>query len=164
MSNRRIAPSLQRGPRLADEAYGLILGQLISLQLPPGARITVDELARQFGISQTPIREALGRLISDGLVTKTHLLAARTLRFHIEESWNRLQKASGPRPVHQPSRPRTSLQPDRERTTRRTEPVVNETRRARGRDAERAWLSFTAHSSHSRNFWKRHELAPRNPT
>ncbi len=63
-----------RARRLADEAYNLILEQLISLKLPPGARITVDELARQFGISQTPIREALTRLESHGLVSKTHLI------------------------------------------------------------------------------------------
>ncbi|WP_192252701.1 GntR family transcriptional regulator, partial [Mesorhizobium caraganae] len=41
---------------------------------------------RQFGISQTPIREALGRLISDGLVTKTHLLGYR-----VTPQWTRKQ-------------------------------------------------------------------------
>lgn len=65
---------IARARRLADDAYNLILDQLISLKLPPGARITVDELARQFGISQTPIREALTRLESHGLVVKTHLI------------------------------------------------------------------------------------------
>lgn len=66
-----------RGARLADEAYALILDQLVSLKILPGARITVDELARQFGISQTPIREALGRLETHGLVVKHHLVGYR---------------------------------------------------------------------------------------
>lgn len=66
-----------RSEGLANEAYHLILEQLISLEIPPGARITVDELARKCGISQTPIREALGRLETHGLVTKTHLIGYR---------------------------------------------------------------------------------------
>lgn len=63
-------------PNLAHSAKAdaAVLDQLISLKLPPGARITVDELARRFGISQTPIREALNRLESHGLVVKTHLI------------------------------------------------------------------------------------------
>ncbi|MEJ8571973.1 GntR family transcriptional regulator [Microbaculum marinum] len=63
---------------LADKVYDLILEQLISLRIPPGARITVDELVRQYGVSQTPIREALSRLESHGLVTKTHRIGYRT--------------------------------------------------------------------------------------
>ncbi|KAA0971973.1 GntR family transcriptional regulator [Aureimonas fodinaquatilis] len=86
MRQRRVTALPVRGPKLADEAYDLILDQLITLKLPPGARITVDELARQFGISQTPIREALGRLKSDGLVTKTHLIGYR-----VTPQWTREQ-------------------------------------------------------------------------
>ncbi|WFU20416.1 GntR family transcriptional regulator [Bradyrhizobium sp. CB3481] len=46
----------------------------MALKVPPGARITVDALAREFNVSQTPVREALGRLESEGLVIKTHLV------------------------------------------------------------------------------------------
>lgn len=41
--------------------------------IAPGARMSIDGLARELGVSQTPIREALARLESDGLVTKAAL-------------------------------------------------------------------------------------------
>jgi DNA-binding GntR family transcriptional regulator len=65
---------LKRHIRLGTEIYDLLFGQLMSLRLPPGSRITVDNLARELGVSQTPIREALGRLEMEGLVIKTHLV------------------------------------------------------------------------------------------
>lgn len=46
----------------------------MSLKIAPGSRITVDNLARELEVSQTPIREALGRLEGEGLVVKTHLV------------------------------------------------------------------------------------------
>lgn len=42
-------------------------------QLDPGERINIEELARQLEISTTPVREALARLESDGLVRKRAL-------------------------------------------------------------------------------------------
>ncbi|SFC37912.1 substrate-binding domain-containing protein [Devosia psychrophila] len=59
---------------LANEVYKTIFSQLMALKIAPGARITVDNLARELGVSQTPIREALGRLEGEGLVHKTHLI------------------------------------------------------------------------------------------
>ena len=67
-------PQIQRPISLADEVYESIISQLLSLKIAPGARITVDNLSRQLGVSQTPIREALGRLEGEGLVHKTHLI------------------------------------------------------------------------------------------
>ena len=46
----------------------------MSLEIAPGARITVDGLVRELEVSHTPIREALGRLEGEGLVVKTHLV------------------------------------------------------------------------------------------
>lgn len=66
--------SLQRPSGLASDVYEVILGQLMSLKIAPGARITVDALVRELNVSHTPIREALGRLEADGLVVKTHLI------------------------------------------------------------------------------------------
>lgn len=59
---------------LAAEVYETVFGQLMSLKIAPGSRITVDNLARELRVSQTPIREALGRLEAEGLVRKTHLV------------------------------------------------------------------------------------------
>lgn len=63
-----------RPASLVSEVYEAILGQIMSLRIPPRARITVDNLARELKVSQTPIREALSRLEAEGLVVKTHLV------------------------------------------------------------------------------------------
>ncbi len=66
--------AINRHHGLAEEAYEAIFAQLMALRIAPGSRITVDNLAREFSVSQTPIREALGRLEGEGLVIKTHLI------------------------------------------------------------------------------------------
>lgn len=65
---------IRRPSRLGDEVYDAIYSQLMTLEIPPGGRISVDALVRELGVSQTPIREALSRLEAQGLVSKTHLI------------------------------------------------------------------------------------------
>lgn len=72
--NGTVSTGIQRPISLANEVYETIFSQLMALKIAPGARITVDNLARELGVSQTPIREALGRLEGEGLVHKTHLI------------------------------------------------------------------------------------------
>ena len=42
----------------------------MSLRIVPGSRVTIDALARELGVSQTPIRDALNRMEADGLVVR----------------------------------------------------------------------------------------------
>ncbi|QDC11200.1 GntR family transcriptional regulator [Oceanicola sp. D3] len=42
--------------------------RIISLQLPPDTVLTRSELAREYGVSQTPLRDALQKLEAEGLV------------------------------------------------------------------------------------------------
>ncbi|EPE94201.1 GntR family transcriptional regulator [Rhizobium grahamii] len=65
---------IPRSNSLAGSVYEAIFAQLMALKIPPGARINVDHLVRELNVSQTPIREALGRLEGEGLVVKTHLI------------------------------------------------------------------------------------------
>lgn len=53
---------------LTDWAYGAIKQAILNLEFAPGAQLRVDELAERMGISRTPIREALLRLETEGLV------------------------------------------------------------------------------------------------
>jgi DNA-binding GntR family transcriptional regulator len=46
----------------------LLLDRLLARELAPGERLNEAELASEFGISRTPLREALLQLASDGLV------------------------------------------------------------------------------------------------
>ncbi|HEX3812248.1 MAG TPA: GntR family transcriptional regulator [Mycobacteriales bacterium] len=58
---------------LTDGAYEALKGLIMDHQVGPGERLNIDELARQLDVSATPVREALARLESDGLVTKRPL-------------------------------------------------------------------------------------------
>ena len=71
---RTNASPLRRPTRLGDEVYDAIYSQLMSHKIAPGGRISVDNLARELGVSQTPVREALSRLEAQDLVVKTHLI------------------------------------------------------------------------------------------
>lgn len=51
-------------------AYALLLAAIENGKLAPGSRLLEIELAEQFGISRTPVREAIKRLESQGLVTR----------------------------------------------------------------------------------------------
>ncbi len=57
---------------LGMEIYDRLTSDIISQELVPGSRVVVDKLAREFGVSQTPIRQALARLQSEGLVLNKH--------------------------------------------------------------------------------------------
>jgi DNA-binding GntR family transcriptional regulator len=65
---------LARRTSVGDDVYDVLLTRLIALKIPPGSRINIDTLVRDLGVSQTPIRAALIRLETEGLVEKTHLV------------------------------------------------------------------------------------------
>lgn len=54
--------------RLADRTYADIISRISQLGLAVGDRLPAEiELAKQFGVSRTVVREALARLASDGI-------------------------------------------------------------------------------------------------
>ncbi len=56
--------------RESDRAYGTLREAIIDGQLLPGTVLTEVEQSTRLGISRTPLREALSRLVADGLVAK----------------------------------------------------------------------------------------------
>ena len=58
----------ERGVSALQHVYEGIRQDIISLTLPPGAAIDKNEIASEFGISPTPVREALLRLSDEGVV------------------------------------------------------------------------------------------------
>jgi DNA-binding GntR family transcriptional regulator len=54
----------------AQDAYSLILDAIDSGIYRPGSRLVESELAERFGMSRTPIREALQRLETQSLLTR----------------------------------------------------------------------------------------------
>lgn len=53
---------------LAERAHRILEERIVTLRLTPGAWVTEQELAQIVGLGRTPVREALQRLIGDGLV------------------------------------------------------------------------------------------------
>jgi len=53
---------------LTDWAYERLKAMLLSLQIEPGAQLQTDGIAREMGVSRTPLREAILRLEKEGLV------------------------------------------------------------------------------------------------
>lgn len=56
-------------PTLAELAYQEMRRQILDLQLPPGAVVSERVLAERLKMGKAPIRSALIRLASDGLIT-----------------------------------------------------------------------------------------------
>jgi GntR family carbon starvation induced transcriptional regulator len=54
---------------LTETAYRTIREQLLSGLHAPQSKLRIDELRRRLGIGASPIREALSRMVSEGLVT-----------------------------------------------------------------------------------------------
>lgn len=51
----------------ADRISRAIEADILNATYPPGERLDERQLAAVYGVSRTPIREALGRLVADGL-------------------------------------------------------------------------------------------------
>lgn len=71
MSEPQTARPIRRTP-LHDEVARRIRDLIVEGELRPGARVPERELCERFGISRTPLREALKILASEGLVDLQH--------------------------------------------------------------------------------------------
>lgn len=56
---------------MVDSAYWALRRDIVSGQIKPGDKLVEMSLADRYGVSRTPIREALRRLEQDGLVQRT---------------------------------------------------------------------------------------------
>lgn len=61
-------PPLDRSRHAAPQVVEYLRERIIALELPPGVVLSRNDLAAQFGVSQTPLRDALMRLEEEGLV------------------------------------------------------------------------------------------------
>jgi DNA-binding GntR family transcriptional regulator len=68
-----------------DFAYSQLRARIISGELPPNAVLRAQPLAEEFGISRTPIREALRRLAETGLVEYVPNRGATVIGFTPEQ-------------------------------------------------------------------------------
>lgn len=75
-------------PVLRDQIYESLKKAIITLELEPGKRILDKDLAAEFGVSRTPVREALKRLEDEGLVESLPGSQTRITKINLEEAQN----------------------------------------------------------------------------
>lgn len=68
LSSEPMTTSKRQSGSLADQAYMLLEEMLVTLRLEPGVAVQERLLAEAIGLGRTPVREAIQRLASDGLI------------------------------------------------------------------------------------------------
>lgn len=90
-----IKPSKQ--PTVADQVFSTLRQRILTLELPPGAKLSATEVADQMGVSRQPARDAFYRLSKLGfliirpqrattvsLISETAVMRAQFLRIALE--------------------------------------------------------------------------------
>jgi len=60
----------RRRPQASETQYSKLRQHLIDGRFPPGSMLLETTLSAQYGVSRTPMREALGRLAQDGMIER----------------------------------------------------------------------------------------------
>lgn len=68
-----------------EQAYRAIRADILAGVLAEGERLTEQRLAERLGLSRTPVREAIGRLIHEGFVERRRGYDTRVARFPKDE-------------------------------------------------------------------------------
>ncbi|WP_067176726.1 GntR family transcriptional regulator [Microtetraspora niveoalba] len=75
----------------AERSYELLRSRILDGTYGPGYRLVMDQLARETGVSTIPLREAVRRLQSDGLVEVVRNIGARVAVFDAAQVEHSLQ-------------------------------------------------------------------------
>ena len=72
-------------PSRAADVYGLVKSDIADFRLVPGDRFTEGEISERFGVSRTPVRQALFRLQQEGFVEVLFRSGWRVLPFDFQQ-------------------------------------------------------------------------------
>jgi GntR family transcriptional regulator, rspAB operon transcriptional repressor len=64
----RLTVNFDRRRQVSEQVYEALKKAIISLRLPPGTSISENRICRQIGVSRTPVRSAIIRLVEDELI------------------------------------------------------------------------------------------------
>ena len=70
---------------ISEKTYEILSHQIINQKLKPGERLVEEQLARNLGISRTPLREAINRLAKEGFVTLEPRKGASVKQFQVKD-------------------------------------------------------------------------------
>jgi len=76
---------------MKNTTYARLKNKIISGKLLPGSIITEREIGVEYGISRTPIREILRKLISEGLINNDHSMGYMVRNISLEEIFDMFQ-------------------------------------------------------------------------
>ncbi len=66
---KKMKPKMIHSQTLQDQVYEYLHEKIVNGNIPPGQRIVEEKISKETGVSRSPIREAIRRLNSDGLVS-----------------------------------------------------------------------------------------------
>lgn len=75
----------QQAATLVDTAYNSIRKDIIEEVLPPGKKINFTQLSERYGVSPTPIKQAVNRLIAEGLIQTVPHHGSVVRKMNLEE-------------------------------------------------------------------------------
>lgn len=64
---------------LVDQVYEKLRERIVQLKIPFGSKLNVSKLQEEYGVSSTPVREALNRLLNEGLIEFENNVGARVI-------------------------------------------------------------------------------------
>lgn len=68
---KRVCPmKTAQNESLSDPVYEYLCNAILTMEIKPGERIPEASIAERFGVSRTPIREAMRRLENEGLIRR----------------------------------------------------------------------------------------------
>lgn len=70
---------------LVDQVYEKLKERIVGLKIPFGSKLNVSKLQEEYGVSSTPVREALNRLLNEGLIEFENNVGARVIDVTEEE-------------------------------------------------------------------------------
>ena len=76
---------------LSQKVYRLLKSEIIKGSLKPGIKLLEEKIAKQLGVSRTPIREALKQLAAEGFVKITPNFGVDVIEFSLDDLCEVLQ-------------------------------------------------------------------------
>lgn len=64
---------------LVDQVYESLRNRIIQIEIPLGSKLTVSKLQEEYQVSSTPVREALNRLMNEGLIDYENNVGAKII-------------------------------------------------------------------------------------
>lgn len=69
----------------SEQAYHFVKNAILSVEYPAGSRLPEEQIATELGVSRTPVRDALRRLQSEGLIEFIPNAGARVASWGVSE-------------------------------------------------------------------------------